>query len=45
MPSVGGESAGLFSGIGAMGSTYGDLFPERDLLRAGLAIGRSGSEY
>ena len=45
MPSIGGDSAGFSSGIGVIGSTYGDLFPERDLLRAGLAIGRSGSEY
>ena len=45
MPSTGCEPVGCSSGIGSIGSTYGLFCPERDLFRAGLAIGRSGSEY
>ena len=45
MPSIGCESAGCSSGIGDIGSTDGPFCPERDLLRVGLVIGRSGSEY
>ena len=45
MPSVGCMSAGFSSGIGSIGSTYGPLVPERDLLRVGRIIGISGSEY